>query len=681
MPALALALAKPRSQIKPFDVTLSMLLLIKTLGRILAIIPEIFSHAICVLLGDTLYLLMRKRRRHMISNLHHAFPNRSAHWMRKTARMVWRRTIEMGLYVLVSPYLSEERLDKTLILTEDAEKIIADLTKDQKPAIMLGTHNCLVETITLSPRASSYPLPDVGIFYRPLNQKKLDDFVRESRSRKGIQMLSRKEGLHQALKYLRSGKWVGILFDQNAGGSGRLGFFMNRAASTTDLPEILSHKFKADVVALYPERTGFWEANLHAEVVAKGEEKGPVMLRANQWLENRMRKDQEFCRSWLWLHNRWKFYTEKHEQFSLSYKRNQVEDVREFYGWDQLPKTYRLWMSLPNSLGSVIRLIPLIETLRRSRPDAQMTAVCHPRFETLLESLNVFDRLVCPKPSKGSRWQAGKDWHKEYIDTFLVLDDSLQSRIDARNSQSLLRFGWEKKRSRSSLLTHSYVVEKDWNEERHPEHELWLRCLRYFGMQGDVDFHTLKLGKDHEVINPLRCLQTESPDAPYIGLICGSGGRDQLCWPVDYWVELVAGLMDLYPQSNLCLFGSQQDQEISQRITEEFEVGAVHDFTGSTDLLQFAEALASCRLVIGNDSGGLHLANALGVPVIGLYGESNPIKNAPVFKAPKRIVQPQGAPACGGVSISHIHLNQVVEAVYELLEQPQSSENESYLVS
>jgi heptosyltransferase II len=146
-------------------------------------------------------------------------------------------------------------------------------------------------------------------------------------------------------------------------------------------------------------------------------------------------------------------------------------------------------------------------------------------------------------------------------------------------------------------------------------------------------------------------------------------------------VECVAGLMDLYPDSNICLFGTSGDLAVSRKIIEQFEPGSIHDFTGSTTLMQFVMALNSCSVVLSNDSGGLHLANALGVATVGLYGVTNPVNTKPIYNAPMQIVQPIKCPKFGGTSSSEICLSQVLEAVSELIGQPASTPTEASLVN
>ena len=65
---------------------------------------------------------------------------------------------------------------------------------------------------------------------------------------------------------------------------------------------------------------------------------------------------------------------------------------------------------------------------------------------------------------------------------------------------------------------------------------------------------------------------------------------------------------------------------------------------------------------------GVHLANAFGVPVVAIYGPTNPIRTGPLYEAPTVILQPPGCPPTGGMPIDGVSPNTVVEAVEKTLE-------------
>jgi ADP-heptose:LPS heptosyltransferase len=59
----------------------------------------------------------------------------------------------------------------------------------------------------------------------------------------------------------------------------------------------------------------------------------------------------------------------------------------------------------------------------------------------------------------------------------------------------------------------------------------------------------------------------------------------------------------------------------------------------------------------------MHLANALGIPVLGLYGPTNPVRTGPVFAAPFKVLQPPGCPPTGGGRLADLAAEIVLEAM------------------
>ena len=71
----------------------------------------------------------------------------------------------------------------------------------------------------------------------------------------------------------------------------------------------------------------------------------------------------------------------------------------------------------------------------------------------------------------------------------------------------------------------------------------------------------------------------------------------------------------------------------------------VTDLAGKTDLAALADEIGKCSLVIGNDTGAMHLANALGVPTLVIYGPTSPTRTRPIFNAAyHQIKAAEGAP-------------------------------------
>src|SRR5665213_2047615 len=83
---------------------------LRIIGWILAHAPEGWLRVATAVLGGVFWRLQPRRRRLVLSNLQHAFPDRSAAWRRRIARISSRRLVETGMLSLATPYLSERRI-------------------------------------------------------------------------------------------------------------------------------------------------------------------------------------------------------------------------------------------------------------------------------------------------------------------------------------------------------------------------------------------------------------------------------------------------------------------------------------------------------------------------------------------------------------------------------------------
>tara|TARA_B100000609_G_scaffold164692_1_gene137219 strand:- start:1823 stop:2146 length:324 start_codon:yes stop_codon:yes gene_type:complete len=93
----------------------------------------------------------------------------------------------------------------------------------------------------------------------------------------------------------------------------------------------------------------------------------------------------------------------------------------------------------------------------------------------------------------------------------------------------------------------------------------------------------------------------------------------------------------------------------------------VTDMRGKTNLIQLIDEFNKCSLVIGNDTGAMHLANAIGTPTATLFGPTNPLVTRPFLEAPKIIIQPENCPPEGGTSIHNISVSEAITKIKDLL--------------
>jgi heptosyltransferase-2 len=109
-------------------------------------------------------------------------------------------------------------------------------------------------------------------------------------------------------------------------------------------------------------------------------------------------------------------------------------------------------------------------------------------------------------------------------------------------------------------------------------------------------------------------------------------------WPVRHFAEIGRRLER---ESGLCvlLAGTAEDRDVCDQVREAMGGGAVN-LAGQTDVIELAAILKVCMLVVANDSGGLHLASAVGTPVVGVFGLTDPVRTAPLGQTSRVVSDP-----------------------------------------
>ena len=651
-----------------------LLFSLKFLGWLLAHTPEPLLRALSAFLGEALFFGLPRRRRLVLANLHHAFPEKPAAWHRAIGRESCRRMIETALLSLATPYLTPARLRQ--IVSVSPEMLAAYALHRRSPAATLicSPHLAYWEAQTSQPLVVPGPFPEFGIIFRPLDNPAANAFVTASRERFGMKLLSRKEGFAEALKILRRQGFVGVLFDQNAGLQGALTTLFGRVCSTTELPGLMAEKFSARVYGIFPRRRAFWRVEVGAHLIATGGTTASVTLGLNRWLEQLLAADDNLCASWLWAHDRWRNQDMPPKRLRLEAKRDLLAADLAARHLTALPRRTRVYVRLPNWLGDVVMALPLLRALRASRPDAEITLVAKKQFLPLLDRWAVADRTLALPPHGPGYYRFFRGLRAAYPDVWLLFTNSLRGDLEAWCSGCRQRFGLVRPGKPRPLLSHAYRVPADFDERTHHQLALWESFLRHFGLNAPPDCTPLAPSNAHPWAtsasdSPLSALNAQrSTSSQPIGLIPGSENTPAKRWPVAHWRALVAA----FPAARFVLFGTANDAPLTAAIAAGFDPARVEDLAGRTSLPDYAARLRTCRLLVTNDTGGMHLANALGVPLLALFGPTNPVRTGPVFTSPTRLLQPPGCPPTGGGNLASLTPETVAAALRELLASPLS---------
>lgn len=631
--------------------------LLRSAGRTLVALPEFVARGICAAIGDLIYFCGGKRKQTLLRNLHHSYPELSEKERRRIGRRSSRQSVELGLLGLALPWISEQWILKRFTINEGCRKAFEIDLANPQPRVILIPHFSLTEGICFSPTYLRNVHPNVGVVYRPFKSRPLEKIIKDGRERWGLFLLSRKEGFVQASRILREKGMIAILFDQNAGHQGSLTPFFGRVASSTELPSLLAQKHGADVFYVWLKRSDFWKGELHTVPSASKEmEPAARTLEAQSWLEKVLQAPDTDKASWLWLHNRWRTQDEWQYRFQIRAKK-----VIALPDPQQDPeRATRFWIRTPNWLGDIVMTLPLLRALERGRPDVRWTLFAPAMTCELLSRM--FPRFdIQPLPKKGwKRFKWFRDLRLQYPDLFLQFTQSTRSDLEARLTKAKNRYGLAFPGKKRRWLTHTFNSPYPRNPQDIHQFQVWSEFLSYFGLKETPD------------LTPFRGLlsNSETSTTPLsIGLICGTENSPEKRWPAESFAQLIQQLAKQFPEARFHLYGTAKDREITTQVATLSGLAddKVLNQAGQTTLIEFAQMLSDTTLLIGNDTGGIHLANALGVPVVVLFGPTNPLRTAPIFEAPRKIIQPPNCPAHGGGKMTDIRPEYVAEITAALL--------------
>jgi len=298
----------------------------------------------------------------------------------------------------------------------------------------------------------------------------------------------------------------------------------------------------------------------------------------------------------------------------------------------------RLLIVLPGALGDVIRALPLLGRLRRGRPDAHLAWAVEPPSAPLLTGHPWLDEVLVFPRQLGARAflpflrgvRAGEFTHA------LDLGRSIKSAVIARASGAPERLGFARADGREGgwLLA----------TRRLPPQGTARAKLEQFLAFGDalglpptpIEFGLAPGADDARAAAAL----TAGLPAPLIVASVGSSCPSRLWLP-----ERTAAVLDRLTATtggSGLLVGTKPDAPFAAAVVRA-SGGRVRDLVGRTTLGQLTGVLAGAGVVFGPDSGALHLAAALGRPVVSLWGATSALRSTP-FGAERHVVQ--GAAPC-----------------------------------
>lgn len=295
--------------------------------------------------------------------------------------------------------------------------------------------------------------------------------------------------------------------------------------------------------------------------------------------------------------------------------------------------------------------LPAVRACRERFPQAHIAVLARPWVADLYASESAVDRTIVYDAQPGLRdfrkkLQIARELRSERFDCAILLQNAFEAAALARLAGVPDVIGYNRD-GRGWLLSRAVPVPR---RSEIPVHER---------------FYYLELLKRAELIRKIPAspnIRFEGVEAfaaagrnsfrklgitqPVIGLSPGAAYGTAKRWLPERFADTAIELAGEH-RGAVCLFGSRSERDLCAAIAERIAPHApVFNLAGETSLRGFMEQAAPCLIFLTNDSGAMHIASALGVPTVTIFGATNPETTGPTGDRARIVREPVPCSPC-----------------------------------
>ena len=279
----------------------------------------------------------------------------------------------------------------------------------------------------------------------------------------------------------------------------------------------------------------------------------------------------------------------------------------------------------PNWLGDAVMALPAMEAVRRALPEAFVAVAA-------LRSVSpIFEEQTGARPDSvvtiSDRRTEIRQLRGGGFDRILLLPNSFRTAWTARRAGIPERWGFAGN-MRTPLLTKRVPLPRTVIHQS----TYYLELVRGVGIAAEERSPTIEITPRTaaRAAKLLEAAGVAATASPIVGFAPGAAYGHAKRWPPSRVMDVIVRLTR--ERGATCvLLGAPSDRDAGREIESSLpsDVRAIN-LIGRTDLREFAGVLARCRAFVSNDSGGMHLAAALGVPVTAIFGPTDERVTAPL---------------------------------------------------
>ncbi|MBZ5674252.1 MAG: lipopolysaccharide heptosyltransferase II [Acidobacteriia bacterium] len=272
--------------------------------------------------------------------------------------------------------------------------------------------------------------------------------------------------------------------------------------------------------------------------------------------------------------------------------------------------------------------LPALRALRQRFPQARISILAKPWVADLYRREPFCNELIPYTPrTLAEKWAAASALRPHRFDTAILLQNAFEAAVIAYLAGIPERIGYARD-GRTFLLTRAIPVPRPGEIPRH-ERFYYLELLRRAGIVDELpqnDAIRLEGAPAARSAGLDRLRQLGLGDA-VIGVSPGAAYGTAKRWLPERFADS-ANRVASELGAAVAIFGSKDERALCESVAASITT-RVKNFAGETSLAEFIDLAAACRVYLTNDSGAMHIASALGVPTVAVFGATDDVATGP----------------------------------------------------
>jgi heptosyltransferase-2 len=309
----------------------------------------------------------------------------------------------------------------------------------------------------------------------------------------------------------------------------------------------------------------------------------------------------------------------------------------------------RILIRSTNWVGDAILTTPAIRAIRKNFPHSEITILAKPWVVPVFKESPHVDHIIIYDVNARHKGWRGKlklirEIRKRKFDLAILFQNAVEAAVIALLSGIPRRLGYDTDR-RGLFLTHSVPVRRHAKFKNIHETDYYLDILTPFGLIPDGTGLTLKISEsNHRAADALLTKYGIGKHDQIVGVNPGATYGSAKRWLPERYAALADKIQEYYG-AYILVFGAAGEKEIGQKVTALMKKPAVN-LCGHTTLGEAMALIDRCHLFITNDSGLMHVATALEIPLVAIFGPTNSQTTGPTGSKSRVVRIPVSCSPC-----------------------------------